>query len=69
MSSNVYIVGRKGKILGYGVAEHELTEEWLNIMTREQRFPGDFNKHLLRVGAVHRESDGRAEGTALRILS
>ncbi|MCY0888589.1 MAG: GTP-sensing pleiotropic transcriptional regulator CodY [Alicyclobacillaceae bacterium] len=49
MVSNVYIVGRKGKILGYGVAEHALTEEWLDIMTREQRFPGDFNKHLLRI--------------------
>ena len=49
MTCNVYIVGRKGKILGYGVAEHALTEEWIEIMTREQRFPGDFNKHLLRV--------------------
>lgn len=49
MSSNVYIVGRKGKILGYGVAEHELTSEWLNIMTELKRFPGDFNKNLLRV--------------------
>jgi len=49
MSCNVYIVGRKGKILGYGVAEHALTEEWLQIMTKEQRFPGDFNKHLLRI--------------------
>lgn len=52
MSCNVYIVGRKGKILGYGVAEHALTEEWLDIMTREQRFPGDFNKHLLRIEAT-----------------
>ncbi|MCL6452886.1 MAG: GTP-sensing pleiotropic transcriptional regulator CodY [Alicyclobacillus sp.] len=49
MSCNVYIVGRKGKILGYGVHEHALTEEWLNIMTKEQRFPGDFNKHLIRI--------------------
>lgn len=49
MTSNVYIVGRKGKILGYGVAEHALTEEWLDIMTKDERFPGDFNKHLLRV--------------------
>ncbi|WAH37877.1 GTP-sensing pleiotropic transcriptional regulator CodY [Alicyclobacillus dauci] len=49
MSCNVYIVGRKGKILGYGVAEHALTEEWLDIMTKDERFPGDFNKHLLRV--------------------
>lgn len=49
MSSNVYIVGRKGKILGFGVAEHELTEEWLDIMTTQKRFPGNFNKNLLRV--------------------
>jgi transcriptional pleiotropic repressor len=49
MQCNVYIVGRKGKILGYGVTEHDLTEEWLDIMTKEQRFPGDFNKHLLRI--------------------
>lgn len=49
MTSNVYIVGRKGKVLGYGVAEHSLTQEWLDIMTKEQRFPGDFNKYLLRV--------------------
>lgn len=49
MSCNVYIVGRKGKILGYGVYEHALTEEWVHIMTEEKRFPGDFNKHLLRI--------------------
>jgi transcriptional pleiotropic repressor len=49
MSCNVYFVGRKGKILGYGVAEHALTEEWLDIMTRTERFPGDFNKYLLRI--------------------
>ncbi|MDP9727986.1 GTP-sensing pleiotropic transcriptional regulator CodY [Alicyclobacillus tolerans] len=49
LTANTYIVGRKGKILGYGVAEHALTEEWLDIMTRDQRFPGDFNKHLLTI--------------------
>lgn len=49
MACNAYIVGRKGKVLGYGVTEHALTEEWLKIMTEDQRFPGDFNKHLLRI--------------------
>ncbi|RIV23225.1 GTP-sensing pleiotropic transcriptional regulator CodY [Alicyclobacillaceae bacterium I2511] len=49
IACNVYIVGRKGKILGYAVQEHSLTEEWMNILTREERFPGDFNKHLSRV--------------------
>ncbi|MCL6631177.1 MAG: GTP-sensing pleiotropic transcriptional regulator CodY [Alicyclobacillus herbarius] len=49
MSCNVYIVGRKGKILGYGVFDQSLTEEWLKIMTEDGRFPEEFNKHLLRV--------------------
>lgn len=49
MSCNVYIVGRKGKVLGYGVTEHALTDQWLDVMTRQQRFPGDFNKNLLRI--------------------
>ncbi|MCL6626693.1 MAG: GTP-sensing pleiotropic transcriptional regulator CodY, partial [Alicyclobacillus shizuokensis] len=49
MSCNVYIVGRKGKILGYGVIDEALTEEWLKIMTEDGRFPEEFNKHLLRV--------------------
>lgn len=49
MSCNVYIVGRKGKILGYAVHEHALTDEWVRIMTQDQRFPGDFNKNLLKI--------------------
>lgn len=49
MFCNVYIVGRKGKILGYAVHEHALTDEWVHIMTEEQRFPGDFNKNLLKI--------------------
>lgn len=35
--------------MGYGVTEHALTDEWLHIMTVDQRFPGDFNKNLLRI--------------------
>jgi len=48
MDCNAYIVGRKGRIFGYGVVDHTLTDEWMQIMTVEQRFPGDFNKNLLR---------------------
>lgn len=49
LDCNAYIVGRKGKILGYGVVDHALTDEWMKIMTEDQRFPGDFNKNLLRI--------------------
>lgn len=46
--SNVYIVERQGKILGYGLAEYELTLEWNQIMNVDRRFPGNFNESLLK---------------------
>jgi len=49
LNCNAYIVGRKGRIFGYGIVDHILTDEWMQIMTEAQRFPGDFNKHLLRI--------------------
>lgn len=49
INANVYIVEKKGKILGYGLAEYELTLEWNQIMNVEKRFPGDFNESLLKI--------------------
>lgn len=49
VDSNVYVVGKTGKILGFGLAEYELTLEWNQIMTVEQRFPGNFNESLLKI--------------------
>ncbi|PWK09057.1 GTP-sensing pleiotropic transcriptional regulator CodY [Tumebacillus permanentifrigoris] len=50
VDSNVYVVGKTGKILGFGLAEYELTLEWNQIMTVDQRFPGEFNENLLKFG-------------------
>lgn len=49
VDSNVYVVSKTGKILGFGLAEYELTLEWNQIMTVDQRFPGNFNESLLKV--------------------
>jgi transcriptional pleiotropic repressor len=49
VDSNVYVVGKTGKILGFGLAEYELTLEWNQIMTVEQRFPGNFNESLFKI--------------------
>jgi transcriptional pleiotropic repressor len=47
LRANVYVVNKNGKILGYGMAEYALTEEWNKIMNVDHRFPGEFNDHLL----------------------
>lgn len=49
VDANVYVVSKNGKILGFGLAEYELTLEWNQIMTVEQRFPGNFNESLLKI--------------------
>jgi len=49
VDANIYVVSRTGKILGFGLAEYELTLEWNQIMTVDQRFPGTFNESLLKV--------------------
>lgn len=49
VDSNVYVVSKTGKILGFGLAEYELTLEWNQIMTVEQKFPGEFNENLMKI--------------------
>ncbi|MBL0387389.1 GTP-sensing pleiotropic transcriptional regulator CodY [Tumebacillus sp. ITR2] len=57
VDSNVYVVSKTGKILGFGLAEYELTLEWNQIMTVDQKFPGEFNENLLK----HTETEKNVE--------
>lgn len=46
---NVYIVGRRGKILGYSFVEGFQCEIIEDIITETERFPEEYNENLLRV--------------------
>jgi transcriptional pleiotropic repressor len=59
--ANVYIVGKHGKILGYGLAEYELTLEWNQIMNVDRRFPGEFNEHLLRIDETVKNIEDKSQ--------
>lgn len=45
---NVYIVGRRGKVLGYSFVEGFQCDTIEDIITENERFPEDYNEHLLR---------------------
>lgn len=48
LECNVYIVGRKGKILGYGFMDFFCCAQIEEIVSRIERFPEDYNANLLR---------------------
>ncbi len=49
IGANVYVVGRRGKILGYSFVDKFACEVIKEIIEREERFPEEYNDALLRV--------------------
>ena len=45
---NVFIVGRRGKVLGYSLIEDFQCEIIEDIITENERFPEEYNENLLR---------------------
>ena len=49
MGCNVYIVSRKGKILGYNLVDSFECQLLINNVLTEQKFPEDYNNYLLSI--------------------
>ncbi len=49
VGANVYVVGRRGKILGYCFVDNFTCDVIKEIIEREERFPEEYNDSLLRV--------------------
>jgi transcriptional pleiotropic repressor len=49
VNANVYVVSRKGKILGYGITNEIVTSELNRTILQERRFPADSNSHLMKI--------------------
>ncbi|WP_019119110.1 GTP-sensing pleiotropic transcriptional regulator CodY [Brevibacillus massiliensis] len=48
IDANIFVVSRKGKMLGYGIAQ-EIDNERIRAMLSERRFPEDYSANLLKV--------------------
>jgi len=47
--ANIYIVGRRGKILGYSFMEHFVCSSMEEIVIHSERFPESYNEGLMKV--------------------
>ncbi|GAB2721858.1 GTP-sensing pleiotropic transcriptional regulator CodY [Paenibacillus thermoaerophilus] len=49
ISASVYVVSRKGKILGYAMTDEGQGESFRRMVSEERRFPPEFNLVLMKV--------------------
>jgi transcriptional pleiotropic repressor len=49
IQANIFVVSRKGKILGYGLLDEEMYSDFGRIAVSSLRFPSDFNHLLLGI--------------------
>ncbi|HOB81300.1 MAG TPA: GTP-sensing pleiotropic transcriptional regulator CodY [Peptococcaceae bacterium] len=50
---NVYIVGRRGKILGYAFMDGFVCQAIEDIVMKAERFPESYNEELMRITQTH----------------
>lgn len=64
--ANVYVLSRKGKLLGYAIAQ-EINNQRMNEMLEERRFPDWYNTELLKVHETVTNLSVESELTAFPI--
>ncbi|GAB6935778.1 MAG: GTP-sensing pleiotropic transcriptional regulator CodY [Bacillota bacterium] len=51
INANVFVLSRKGKVLGYAIA-HQIENERMRRMLEERRFPEEYNREVLKVDST-----------------
>jgi transcriptional pleiotropic repressor len=57
INANVYVISRKGKILGFGMAELMNRKEWQEEFIYERRFTSDINTWLIHIDDTTSNTD------------
>ncbi|MBN6185837.1 GTP-sensing pleiotropic transcriptional regulator CodY [Aneurinibacillus sp. BA2021] len=66
IEANTFVLSRKGKILGYAIAQ-EVDNERIRKMLDERRFPGDYSTQLLRLDETSANLDIESPYTAFPV--
>ncbi|ERI09202.1 GTP-sensing pleiotropic transcriptional regulator CodY [Aneurinibacillus aneurinilyticus] len=66
IEANIFVLSRKGKILGYANAQ-EVDNERIRKMLDERRFPGDYSTQLLRLDETSANLDIESPYTAFPV--
>jgi transcriptional pleiotropic repressor len=59
IGANIYVLSRKGKILGSALVNPHFSSELTRIVSQEQRVPSDLNKLLLKIEETTSHNDSR----------
>jgi transcriptional pleiotropic repressor len=61
MHCNVYVVSRKGKVLGYGLINNFECDILKEKVLKEQKFPENYNNHLLQISETKSNLKGNGQ--------
>ncbi|PZE22460.1 GTP-sensing pleiotropic transcriptional regulator CodY [Paenibacillus xerothermodurans] len=61
LRADIFVVSRRGKVLGKAVSSTERSPMLLESMLQDNRFPADYNELLLRVEETSSNMDSRSE--------
>ncbi|MBA4496241.1 GTP-sensing pleiotropic transcriptional regulator CodY [Paenactinomyces guangxiensis] len=59
--ANIYVISRKGKILGYGIAEEHAEDEMIRVALKDRRIPEDYNERLKKMKETSANLDENSE--------
>lgn len=59
--ANIYVISRKGKILGYGIAQDFSEDEMTSMALKERRIPEDYNEWLKQMQETSANMDEHSE--------
>ncbi|MBD1371471.1 GTP-sensing pleiotropic transcriptional regulator CodY [Hazenella sp. IB182357] len=68
IDTNVYVLSRKGKILGYGISLNSLDDEMTRIAIQERKVPEAYNDMLKQLTETSANIDGKSELELSRYL-
>lgn len=61
IGANIYVISRKGKILGYGIAQEFAGDEMINVVLKERRIPEEYNQWLKQMKQTSANLDENSE--------
>lgn len=61
IGANIYVISRKGKILGYGIAQEFAGDEMINVVLKERRIPEEYNQWLKQMKETSANFDENSE--------
>ncbi|TCS93165.1 GTP-sensing pleiotropic transcriptional regulator CodY [Hazenella coriacea] len=61
IGANIYVISRKGKILGFGIAQQFMDDEMIHLAFKDRRVPDEYNQWLKQIQETSANLDKDSE--------